>query len=197
MIIVSSCHRIACVGYGNPCCIAVHFLKGWMLARGDPPVCPCPSASICAVLEPLSLQHATHGPMAPPAQAARKVYETALASLAARPASAGRHAALLALPFADLEAAGDGSDAALRALHVLTWLGLGGPYAAFRARPDVAASSFHDRSLTPDSCLRMLFTAALCQLQCYTTCRIGCTCNYTAGCMMLQVSVFKCSAHSL
>ena len=78
-------------------------------------------------------------------QAARRVYETALASLAARPASVGRHAALLALPFADMEAGGSAADAAVRALHVLTWLGTGGSYAAFRTCPNLTASTFSDR----------------------------------------------------
>ena len=74
-------------------------------------------------------------------QAARKVYETALASLAARPASVGRSAALLALPFADMEAAGRGKDAVARALHVLLWLGIGGDYAPFHARATTGIGS--------------------------------------------------------
>ena len=78
-------------------------------------------------------------------QAARKVYDTALASLAGRPASVGRHAALLALPFADMEAAGSGKDAAARALHVLTWLGAGGSYATFQTKADPGAPSHSDR----------------------------------------------------
>ena len=75
------------------------------------------------------------------------MYDTALASLAARPASLGRHAALLALPAAELEVAGKGADAAARALHILTWLGAGGAYAAFRTQPDLTTSSSKDRSL--------------------------------------------------
>lgn len=61
-------------------------------------------------------------------QAARRVYETALASLAARPAAVGHHAALLALPFADMEASSGSKDATARALHVLAWLGAGGAF---------------------------------------------------------------------
>lgn len=68
-----------------------------------------------------------------------------LTSLADRPASVGRHAAELVLPFAEMEAAGKGADAAVRALHVLTWLGVGGQYAAYQGRPDVTASAFRDR----------------------------------------------------
>lgn len=90
----------------------------------------------------LAAYHACHQKFA--VQAARKVYDTALASLANRPASVGKHAALLALPFAEMEAAGGAKDAGARALHILTWLGAGGPYQTY-TKVDTGSGAFHDR----------------------------------------------------
>ena len=77
-------------------------------------------------------------------QAARKVYDTALSSLASRPASVGRHAALLALPFARMEASSSAKDANARALHILAWLGAGGSYDAY-VKLDMTSASFQER----------------------------------------------------
>ena len=89
-------------------------------------------------------------------QAARRVYDTALAAVSADAAARGRHAAPLALAAAEAElgcppgecfaaidpaqtaasgapAAGQAAAGEARALHLLAWLGSGGPFE--RARP--------------------------------------------------------------
>ena len=68
-------------------------------------------------------------------QAARRVYEKALASLAPRTSTAlsspSVHA--LALSFAQMEAAQAKRDAAARALHVLTWMAATSPFRPYEA----------------------------------------------------------------
>ena len=68
-------------------------------------------------------------------QAARKVYDAALASLASLPSAAEQHGAGLALAYAEVELARDAPDAAARAVHVLGWFATGRPYIAYRAPP--------------------------------------------------------------
>ena len=68
-------------------------------------------------------------------QAARKVYDAALASLAGLPGASEQHGASLALACAEMELSRDGPDAAARALHVLGWFATGRPYIAYRAPP--------------------------------------------------------------
>ena len=67
-------------------------------------------------------------------QAARKVYDTALSSLPSMQASSSQqHAASLALAYAESELSRGGIEAPLRALHVLAWLGSGGPFIPFKS----------------------------------------------------------------
>ena len=69
-------------------------------------------------------------------QAARKVYDTALSSLPSIQASSSQqHSASLALAYTESELARGGNEAPARALHVLAWLGSGGPFTPFKA-PD-------------------------------------------------------------
>ncbi|KAK9810982.1 hypothetical protein WJX73_003267 [Symbiochloris irregularis] len=91
-------------------------------------------------------------------KAARKVFDTALASLATRPASVGRHAALLALPFAQMEADSSAKDAGARALHILAWLGVGGAYQSY-TKVDTASSAFRDRLLQARRGFQAMVTA--------------------------------------
>ncbi len=66
-------------------------------------------------------------------QAARKVYDTALSSLPSMQASSSQqHAASLALAYAESELSRGGNEAPMRALHVLAWLGSGGPFMPFK-----------------------------------------------------------------
>ena len=65
-------------------------------------------------------------------QAARKVFNTALSSLPSAAASSQQHAAGLALAFAECELRRGGNEARPRAVHVLAWLGMGGPFTAFK-----------------------------------------------------------------
>lgn len=67
-------------------------------------------------------------------QAARKVFDTALSSLPlVQASSSNQHAASLALTYAESELARGGNEAPARALHVLAWLGAGGPFTPFKA----------------------------------------------------------------
>jgi hypothetical protein len=67
-------------------------------------------------------------------QAARKVYDTALSSLPSMQASSSQqHAASLALAYAESELSRGGNEAPMRALHVLAWLGSGGPFMPFKS----------------------------------------------------------------
>lgn len=67
-------------------------------------------------------------------QAARKVYDTALGSLPSIQASSSQqHAASLALAYAESELSRGGVEAPVRALHVLAWLGTGGPFTPFKS----------------------------------------------------------------
>ncbi len=67
-------------------------------------------------------------------QAARKVYDTALSSLPSLQASSSQqHAASLALMYGESELSRGGNEAPLRALHVLAWLGSGGPFVPFKS----------------------------------------------------------------
>lgn len=66
-------------------------------------------------------------------QAARKVFNTALSSLPSAAASSQQHAAGLALAFAECELRRGGNEARPRAVHVLAWLGTGGPFTAFKS----------------------------------------------------------------
>ena len=68
-------------------------------------------------------------------QAARRVYDAALASLASLPRAAEQHGASLALAYAEMELSGDAADAAARALHVLGWFATGRPYIPYKAPP--------------------------------------------------------------
>jgi hypothetical protein len=104
---------------------------------------------------PKHLSSALHNSLTHTRQAARRVYDTALAAVSADAAARGRHAAPLALAAAEAElgcppgecfaaidpaqSAAGGAPAAgaaageARALHLLAWLGSGGPFE--RARP--------------------------------------------------------------
>ena len=67
-------------------------------------------------------------------QAARRVYDTALSSLPSMQGSSShQHSASLALAYAESELARGGNEAPTRALHVLAWLGTGGPFTPFKA----------------------------------------------------------------
>lgn len=66
-------------------------------------------------------------------QAARKVFDTALATLAAMPQAAAQYRAPLALQYAEAELQKSGADTAARALHVLSWLATGGPFVPYVA----------------------------------------------------------------
>ena len=68
-------------------------------------------------------------------QAARKVFDSALGSLPSslQASSSNQHAASLALTYAESELARGGNEATARALHVLAWLGGGGPFTPFKA----------------------------------------------------------------
>lgn len=68
-------------------------------------------------------------------QAARKVYDAALASLGSLPGASEQHGASLALAYAEMELSRDAPDAAARALHVLGWFATALPYIAYRAPP--------------------------------------------------------------
>ena len=69
-------------------------------------------------------------------QAARKVYDAALASLGSLPGASEQHGASLALAYAEMELSRvEVPDAAARALHVLGWFATGLPYIAYRAPP--------------------------------------------------------------
>ncbi|DBB14987.1 hypothetical protein WJX82_009217 [Trebouxia sp. C0006] len=78
-------------------------------------------------------------------KAARKVYDTALSSLPSMQASSSQqHAASLALAYAESELSRGGIEAPLRALHVLAWLGSGGPFIPFKSpgKGGVASAAF-------------------------------------------------------
>ncbi len=64
-------------------------------------------------------------------QAARKVYDTMLGTLPTMPQSYVRYAPLVVLTYAGAEVERASVGAALRAMHVLAWLGTGGPYARY------------------------------------------------------------------
>lgn len=61
------------------------------------------------------------------------MYDSALASLpSSSTPSSQQHAASLALAYAESDLSRGGNEAPARALHVLTWLGTGGPFVPFK-----------------------------------------------------------------
>ncbi|DBB01993.1 TPA: hypothetical protein ACH3X1_000578 [Trebouxia sp. C0004] len=85
-------------------------------------------------------------------KAARKVYDTALSSLPSMQASSSQqHAASLALAYAESELSRGGNEAPMRALHVLAWLGSGGPFMPFKSPAKGGAAS---AAFTPDMILQ-------------------------------------------
>ena len=75
-------------------------------------------------------------------QAARKVYDTALSSMQA--SSSQHHAASLALAYGESELSRGGNEAPMRALHVLAWLGSGGPFMPFKPLGKGISPNIHE-----------------------------------------------------
>ncbi|DBA66769.1 TPA: hypothetical protein ACH3X2_001915 [Trebouxia sp. C0005] len=85
-------------------------------------------------------------------KAARKVYDTALSSLPSmQTSSSQQHAASLALAYAESELSRGGIEAPMRALHVLAWLGSGGPFTPFKSPSKGGAAT---AAFSPDMILQ-------------------------------------------